>query len=326
MSRIVAVAGTSHSPMLAMEPEVMWKQRAKDDAENLELYDNDGVVRGFDELVATAAGRFEEQLSTDVWRQKYDSAQLSLERLSTDLRALEPDLLVVIGDDQDELFTRRNQPAVAVYYGEGIATHQPIDYGNDLLTQVQRHLGMDGSVYPAHPEAGLHIIRSLVDADFDVSSSSETETESGFGHAFAFVVGRLLAGFEVPMVPVLINTYFPPNQPTPRRCYALGQALKQAVDTMPGDLRVVVIASGGLSHFVVDDGLDRQLLTAMVENDAETLCGIDPVRLNSGTSEARNWIAAAGASTHLSHTWSEYVPAWRSEAGTGIGLAFGLWT
>jgi hypothetical protein len=63
----------------------------------------------------------------------------------------------------------------------------------------------------------------------------------------------------------------------------------------------------------------------MRANDGEALRRIDPRRLNSGTSEVRNWIAAAGAASHLSASWVEYIPAWRSLAGTGVGLAFGLW-
>jgi 3-O-methylgallate 3,4-dioxygenase len=87
----------------------------------------------------------------------------------------------------------------------------------------------------------------------------------------------------------------------------------------------MVVASGGLSHFVVDEELDQIVLGAMRANDGEALRRIDPRRLNSGTSEVRNWIAAAGAASHLSASWVEYIPAWRSPAGTGVGLAFGLW-
>lgn len=326
MSKIVAVAGTSHSPVLAMEPEVMWHQRAEADRNNPELYDNAGVIRPYADLEKAAAGRFDAELTLEVWNAKYADAQAALKRLGQDLIELAPDLVIVIGDDQDELFTRRNQPAIAVYYGEELATHKPIDHGlGPDFMEVQRRLGMDGGVYPAQPEAAFHIITSLVADDFDIAASAETETESGFGHAFAFVVGRLLAGYEVPVVPVLINTYFPPNQPTPGRCYDLGLALKKAIDTLPGDLRVAVVASGGLSHFVVDEALDRSMLDAMVAGDGDELRKIDPVRLNSGTSENRNWIAAAGAGAHLSNQWLTYISAPRTAAGTGIGLAFGLW-
>ena len=48
-------------------------------------------------------------------------------------------------------------------------------------------------------------------------------------------------------------------------------------------------------------------------------------RLDSGTSEIRNWITAAGAGAHLPARWVDYLPAYRSPAGTGVGLAFGLW-
>jgi aromatic ring-opening dioxygenase catalytic subunit (LigB family) len=135
----------------------------------------------------------------------------------------------------------------------------------------------------------------------------------------------MLKGVTIPMVPVLINTYYPPNQPTPARCYDLGRSLAAAVDSMPEDLRVAVVASGGLSHFVVNDVLDRQILQAMRTHDEDTLRSLPIAQLDSGTSEVRNWIAAAGAGRHLKHQWSTYIPAWRSPAGTGVGLAFGLW-
>lgn len=327
MSKIVAVVGTSHSPMLGMEPERMWRLRAENDADNdYDLFDQNGDIRRFDELVAAADGRYGDDLSLDVWNEKYSNALACVDRLREELIELKPDLLVVIGDDQEELFTPRNQPAIAVYYGEKIETHKPIDMGNALLSEVQRNLGMDGEIYPAHPQAALHIIKELISRDFDIATSSETETEGGFGHAFAWVVGRMLKNITIPMVPVLINTYYPPNQPTPGRCYELGRALSAAVDSLPGDLRVAVVASGGLSHFVVNDELDRRILEAMRTHDETTLRTLPVEQLDSGTSEVRNWIAAAGSGEHLTHRWSEYIPAWRSAAGTGVGLAFGLWT
>jgi hypothetical protein len=48
-------------------------------------------------------------------------------------------------------------------------------------------------------------------------------------------------------------------------------------------------------------------------------------RLESGTSEIRNWIAAAGALEGLDMHVVDYVPSYRSEAGTGVGMAFAVW-
>ena len=73
------------------------------------------------------------------------------------------------------------------------------------------------------------------------------------------------------MVPVIINTYFPPNTPTPRRCYNLGAAVKACIDEFPSDMRVAVVGSGGLSHMVVEEELDRLIVRALLEKDAEAL-------------------------------------------------------
>ncbi len=117
----------------------------------------------------------------------------------------------------------------------------------------------------------------------------------------------------------------PPHQPTPKRCYALGQALRQAVESWPSDKRVAVIASGGLSHFVIDEELDHQVITAMQNSDAATLTSIPKERLNSENSEIRNWIATAGAAEHLKMQLIDYVPCYRSPAGTGCAMSFARW-
>jgi len=119
------------------------------------------------------------------------------------------------------------------------------------------------------------------------------------GHAFSFIYRHIMHGMTMPTVPIMLNTYYLPNQPTPKRCYAIGQALCHAVASWPSDKRVAVIASGGLNHFVIDEELDQQIITAMQKNDAATLTSIPKERLNSGNSEIRNWIATAGAVEHL---------------------------
>jgi len=86
--------------------------------------------------------------------------------------------------------------------------------------------------------------------------------------------------------------------------------------------KIGIFASGGLSHFTVDEELDRQLLKACSEGDGTALSGIPVRKLNSGSSEIRNWIVAAGAAAGLKTAWQEYVPLYRTPAGTGCGMAF----
>jgi 3-O-methylgallate 3,4-dioxygenase len=124
----------------------------------------------------------------------------------------------------------------------------------------------------------------------------------------------------------MINTFFPPNQPAPRRCYAIGRSLRQAIESWDSDKTVAVIASGGLSHTIIDEEIDRATIDAIVERDGDALASLPRERLNLGTSEIRNWITVAGAMEPMEVTFvGDYIPAYRSPAGTGCGMAFAYW-
>ena len=89
---------------------------------------------------------------------------------------------------------------------------------------------------------------------------------------------------------------------------------------------MALIASGGLSHFVVDEALDRGLIELVRNKDATGIQSIPREKLNSGSSEMRNWICVAGAVEHLALEWSHYEPGYRTPAGTGTGLGFAFWS
>ena len=97
---------------------------------------------------------------------------------------------------------------------------------------------------------------------------------------------------------------------------------------LTGKTPVAVIGSGGMSHFVVDEALDRGFLDAMQRKDAETLISIPPYNFRSGTSELKNWIPVAGAMNEVGLKMSliDYQPLYRSAAGTGSGMAFAYWS
>ena len=159
-----------------------------------------------------------------------------------------------------------------------------------------------------------------------VGEIPSTDDSAGLGHAYGAIVTQIMGEKPIPMVPIFVNTYFPPNQPTPSRCYDLGLALHQAIENSPADLRVGIVASGGLSHFVTDERLDRQVFAALRAGSEEQLRAIPRKLLNAGSSEIRNWIAVAAASKHLKLVWDEYIPVYRTPAGTGCGLGFACWS
>jgi len=128
-------------------------------------------------------------------------------------------------------------------------------------------------------------------------------------------------------VPVNVNTGYPPNQPGPKRCYAFGKALRNAVESWDPGKRVAIMASGGLSHVIIDEKLDHMVIDALMENTPEELCSLPIDRLNraAGTMEIRNWVVLGAAMDGLSMTVESYEPCYRSPAGTGVGMGFAYW-
>jgi hypothetical protein len=85
------------------------------------------------------------------------------------------------------------------------------------------------------------------------------------------------------------------------------------------------MASGGLSHVVIDEALDRQVIEALTHKRYERLNDLPRDKLHGGTSEILNWVALAGAVEPMEMTMVDYVTTYRSPAGTGCGMAFAHW-
>ena len=145
------------------------------------------------------------------------------------------------------------------------------------------------------------------------------------GHAFSFPHRAYLQGLKIKSLPVVLNTFEPPNQPTPKRCLAFGAALREAIEDYNEDLRVGLLASGGLSHFIVEEELDRGIIAALKNKDYEFLGSLRPEELMAGSSEIRNWLVVAEAARDLDVRWLEYIPGYRTPALTGTGLCFAEW-
>jgi 3-O-methylgallate 3,4-dioxygenase len=85
------------------------------------------------------------------------------------------------------------------------------------------------------------------------------------------------------------------------------------------------MASGGLSHFLVNETLDAAVIDAIRRGDLDALASLPASTLQSGSSEIRNWICVAAAARDLALEWVSYVPGYRSSALTGVGLCFAHW-
>ncbi len=329
MADIVLAIGTSHSPLLN-SPAEDYPKHAAIDASGRKLVDKNGKPCTYGDLLAQADPSIERQIELAVLEERSARCTGNIARLAKDMADADLDALIVVGDDQHEQFFEDNMPAMLIYWGETIENN-PLHMDDDApafwrKARSQFHAGGETRQYPVDSKLGLHLIESLIDQGFDVSHSRKLAKAHGEGHAFGFVHVRMMQDKVIPIVPIALNTYFPPNQPRPRRCYALGQAIRKAVQSAPqASARVGILASGGLSHFTVDEELDRGVLDALKRNDGAALSSLPLEKLNSGNSEIRNWITVAGAAGHLQNVWQEYIPCYRSAAGTGCGMGFALW-
>lgn len=334
MARIVLGVGASHTPLLTLEPSE-WIHRAAADRANPRLNLSDGRWLNYEQLVAERGPVYAEDAAAEVLADKAAGCEAALEHLADALEAAQPDVVVIVGDDQGELFGPANQPAVAIFHAETLTTSDV--YGQSHLPAWVRKMAhgylMDErrTIRGAHPLA-LRVLEGLVDKGFDLTSVAALPVSAGaeghppgLGHAFGFIVKRLFRGRDTPILPLLLNTYYPPNVPTAARCHDIGRALRAVIESDDSDLRVAIVASGGLSHFVVDAELDQRILSAIRHGHPEVLRALTRGELNSGSSEILNWVLAAGALEALPATWSEYFPIYRTPAGTGVGAAFVLW-
>jgi 3-O-methylgallate 3,4-dioxygenase len=314
--------------MLNAPPED-WPRFIERDTKRTNLLDADGRLTTYQAQLKRAPADIDAQIAPERMKRRHATVEAAMSRLGDYLRDARLDALIVVGDDQDELYHPDNMPGFLVYYGQTIAN---VPLGSDFKgpdwarrATARWYEEKEPRDYPVAAPLARHLIGALIDAEFDIATSDRTPPDKGEGHAIGFVHKRIMKEI-VPIVPVCINTYYPPNQPTPRRCYKFGEALRAAVESFPGNARVGIIGSGGLSHFVVDEALDRGFIDLLRDKNADAIQNLPREKLNSGSSEIRNWICVAGAVEHLSLEWSHYEPGYRTPAGTGTGLGFAFWS
>ena len=324
--------------MMALAPEA-WVSQAERDYKRNELVDPDsGRVVTYEQLLADARPEIVREINLDTFSRRYEAINTGLDDLHARFGGLNPDVVVMFGDDQSEWFFDDNYPSIHVYWGKSIRMSGRGQEGNEPASVRE---------YPVDSALGLHIIESLMDQDFDIAHSqyqrdtyggsigpatwylnmkrSTPERPFGMPHAYGVPIGRWFGGLQPAIVPVTINTCYPPNWISPRRAFALGRAVRKAVESWDSDARVAIACSGGLSHYVVDEQLDRQALAGLTSADGEILSNLPRKRLQSAATETLNWVATAGAMGEEKMDLICYEPGYRTPAGTGVGMACGAW-
>jgi hypothetical protein len=330
MAKLVGVLNTAHTPFCYMEAEDWEKVQA-----NRPPFRADVPIDDL-ETKRAKAGRVKEGFA----------------RLREVLAEVRPDVLVVFGDDQNELFDFNNHPGIATFVGERFAGRLPYNMaavftggpaGGSGSTQPPR----PHQEVPGHPGLATHLLTGLMSSGFDPAFMMELpKPERGMSHAIMNPLYSL-TDFSIPTVPLLLNAYYAP-QLTAARCYEIGRAVRQLIETYPEDLRVAVIGSGGLWHTpgreapFVDERFDRAGLDCLASGDikgwaahfdAYQVADDDPSQLNSGrgttglptpggpqggTRETCNWIGAAATAEGRPSVVVDYIPIYASPVGVSF--------
>lgn len=336
MAEIVLGMWTTHGPTLSTTPDEWLLRLPADHANKAHWYQTGRYA--FDTLVEMRRGEGLAEKSSLEERTKRNAAcRAAIDEMADAFAAARPDVVVIFGNDQQELFNETLMPAFTVFNGEKVwnepsSDEQAAKHPPGIHAAEPGHKPAAYTEYPGHPELANYLIGDLVANQFDITRANtlprlEGHWHSGIGHAFGFVYRQIMRDRVVPHVPFITNTFFPPNQPTARRCFEMGRTVGRALKAWKSDARVAIVGSGGMSHFVIDESFDRQIFDALSARDAESLCSIGEDWLQSGTSELKNWIAAAGAlfETELAGDVVDYQPCYRSEAGTGTANGFLYW-
>ena len=337
MAEIVLGMWTTHGPTLSTTPEE-WLLRLPSDHANKQHWFKTGRY-DFDTLVAM---RSEEGLAEKSGlaerTARHGACRVAIDQMADAYAAARPDIAIIFGNDQQELFNEALMPAFTVFNGDTIwnepsSERQAAKHPPGIHAAEWGHKPSSYTEYPGHPELANLLIGDLVSNGFDITRANrlprlDDHWHSGIGHAFGFVYRQIMRDTVPPHVPFITNTYFPPNQPTARRCFEMGRTVGRALKAWDSDARIAIVGSGGMSHFVIDEDFDQIIFDALAARDEEALCSIGEDWLQSGSSELKNWIAAAGAlfETELSGGIVDYQPCYRSAAGTGTANGFVYWS
>jgi 3-O-methylgallate 3,4-dioxygenase len=320
MAQIVLGAGGSHGPSLQTPPEA-WARLADGDTRDPRF--------NYGELLAAADPRLKEEVTLERQQNRYAAAQAALRELTDVILQAKLDVMVVVSNTH-RVVPMQPHPVFGVFRADSFPTLSRSEegYNPDDRFKPASERPAKGTIVvrPGRRDIGDFILGNLIENGFDVACVDGLPKDAVLDDAFTFVWDWMLRGETIPMVPMLLSRDLP-NQATPRRCYDLGIALRHAIEAWPGAERIGLIASGGLSHQIVDEELDRIVVAALQSGDRATLSSLPRDRLNRGpgTPEILNWITLAGAMAPLPLTLIDYIPAYRSPASTGHGMAFGYW-
>jgi len=145
-----------------------------------------------------------------------------------------PDVIVLVYNDHASAFSLDLIPTFAIGCAESFA---PADEGWGPRPVP---------VVEGHPELAWHIAQSTILDEFDMTIVNTMDVDHGLTVPLSLMFGQP-AAWPCKVIPLAVNVVqYPP--PLGRRCYALGRAIRKAVESFDADLKVMIWGTGGMSH------------------------------------------------------------------------------
>ncbi len=204
-------------------------------------------------------------------------------RVSAAVEALAPDALVVIGPDH--------------FHGNFYDVMPPFVLGVEEAEAFGDFGSRSGPLPVASALAWL-IREGLARDGFDIALSYALTVDHGIAQSYDMVRGSA----DLPLVPLVINTAAPPLPSMPR-CLALGRSLGRAIRAADAG-RVLVIASGGLSHWLPSN--DPRDTSVPPDRRAAMIHGRRDVRAYSATREPRIQALAGNPDAPVNAAWDAW--------------------
>ncbi len=249
-----------------------------------------------------------------------DAGIAAMKKLGETLDETRPDALIIFASDHLETFFLRSVPTFAIVAGErAVASFA----GRRWAPRI-------------HQDLAENLLDQLVRGGFDMVYSQDAE----LGHSFAAPFEWVLGERDIPVVPVFVNTYLPPL-PSPRRCAALGEKIAEIVGGRPE--RVVMLASGGMSHYPGTwkyyqpaFGFDRWCIDQLESGHSDSFLDLTVEQLDEvGNTEMLPWAPILGAigpqhmellsyqeTSHHGHAVARFHPGLPKEQGAKLPYHF----
>jgi hypothetical protein len=310
MGRIVAAFATSHAFAL-IEPE---------DWDSLRIGNAKRYTERTGRVPSDTPGVAQETLEANKLR--YERIRSAHDTVRRHIENIDPDVLIVIGDDQNENLHTDNLPQFAVYVGDDYDTARRFK-AKERHFRAQRALAED-------------FLETGVARGFDLGSLGTFADNRLVSHAHVQVLDAFVGDAPIPTVLIFVNAiHYPATEPA--RCYALGQLLADVVRNRPEHERVVICGSGGLSHFTagypwkaykgsrtygeISEEFDRNLLARIEAGEGRKLAEFTSFDLmEHGNIELRSWIVVLGALGKARPDFTVYEPFYRGVMGMGVAM------